>query len=1101
MKRVILFLVAVAAVVSAYADGKVRIWSEPLELPTYELGAPEKAPSFSRNFAFQRARRSVYPLAMNDNITNHKQMHTYNALYLENDYVKLCVLPEIGGRLFYAVDKTNGYDIFYHQHVIKPANVGMTGAWISGGVEWNVFHHHRGTSQLPVDYKLVENEDGSATIWVGETEYRHRMSWAIGMTLHPDKSYIEITGRMINRTPNTNSILYWSNVATSVNEDYQIFFPQSTEFGVYHAKNSFCHYPVSYEPFTDKDYYAEGLDVSWWKNHKDPNSIFIWNHRKDFLGGYDHGRKAGTMLCGDHNIVKGGKFWLWGPGKYGSKWDCEVLTDSDGPYCELMVGAYSDNQPDYSWINPFEVKEFTKYWYGVRDLGGIGDGCERGAVNFTLDGNRVTLAANATEVMNGASVKLYVGGEEFYGRTIDIAPDKPFSAQVRLDAPVEETDIRLVFADPQGKIVGDYMPVKKDINSKTPETVKPTPAPEDIANLEELYFAGLRLKQFHQAHLDYIDYFEEVLRRDSMDSRTNTQVGIYYRERGDYERALKHLRRATQRQMFGYTRPADCEALYNLGLTLKALGRYEDAKDTLNRAAWSYTYTSPAMYELAQIDVAGHDHARALAHLDKALTYNAANYSAECLKATILRHEGDTVGAAASIGKVLALDPVNAYASHEAVCLDLMPVSEFEKLMRGQAESYVELAVQYMNNGFADEAQSVLKRADGIVAYPTVKYYLGYLTDAAGDADAARRYFAEAAAMPVDYCFPFRLETLRVYDKALEYMPDNAVTYYYMGNLLYDKQPDAAMDAWNRCVASDPHFAMAWRNLGWAWKFHVKDMPRAAECYERAIEFDPSQATFFDELDDVYETMNADVRKRCRMLSDNHAVVSRRYAPLVREIRMLTICGRYDEALQYLNTCFFSRQEGVDDLHDVHVDACIAGGLDAMKSGDAAKALKFFAMADEYPDNQCLNRIDNYKRDAQIFYCTALAYEALGQRSRALAAFRHAASVDTGTSDYGYYKALAMKRLDPKADTEVLCRSIVVDGESRITDFVQNYFVSFGPGKTLQQVNSAAWCSMGYGYLGLGQREKARECFARARDIKADNLWAVYMLGSEFDRQ
>ena len=212
---------------------------------------------------------------------------------------------------------------------------------------------------------------------------------------------------------------------------------------------------------------------------------------------------------------------------------------------------------------------------------------------------------------------------------------------------------------------------------------------------------------------------------------------------------------------------------------------------------------------------------------------------------------------------------------------------------------------------------------------------------------------------------------------------------------------------------------------------------------------------------------------------------------------MLTLCGRCDEALGYLNTCFFSRQEGVDDLHDVHVDACIVGGLNALKSGDAKKALEFFLSADDYPEHQCLSRIDNYKRDAQIFYCTALAYEALGQKSKAVAAFRRAAAVDTGTSDYGYYKALAMKRLDPNADTDALCRSIVADGESRITDFVQNYFVSFGPGKTLQQVNSAAWCSMGYGYLGLGDKAKASECFAKAREIKADNLWAVYMLDND----
>ena len=355
MKKTTAILCAVLAAQAAttlFADS-VKAWEEATTIPTYPLDPAEKSPIFDCDWSYQRARRSVYPYRLNDNMTRVRKDVSYNAVYLENKYVKLCILPEIGGRLFYAVDKTNGYDIFYHQDVIKPANVGMTGAWISGGVEWNVFHHHRATSHMPVSYAISSNPDGSKTVWLGETELRHRMSWAIGVTLHPDKSYIEISGRLANTTMNDNSILYWSNVSTYVDKNYQIIFPQNTEFGTFHCKESFCHWPITREAYTGKEEYANNLDISWWKNHPSNNSVFVHDLKDDFIAGYDHGRKAGTMLVGNHNIVKGGKFWLWGAN---SGWPTKILTDTAGHYIELMQGAYSDNQPDYTWIPPTKSK-------------------------------------------------------------------------------------------------------------------------------------------------------------------------------------------------------------------------------------------------------------------------------------------------------------------------------------------------------------------------------------------------------------------------------------------------------------------------------------------------------------------------------------------------------------------------------------------------------------------------------------------------------------------------------------------------------------------------------------------------------------------------
>ncbi|UCF44230.1 MAG: DUF5107 domain-containing protein, partial [Planctomycetota bacterium] len=270
-------------------ESSVRIWQEPRVIPTYLIGEPDTNPRFYTGRTYQGAQGRVYPYPMLDVLTDNRQDKTYNAVYLENEYLKISVLPEIGGRLFSALDKTNNYDFIYHQHVVKPALIGMLGAWISGGIEWNFPHHHRPSVYMPIDYVLEEHPDGSSTIWVGEIEIRHRMKWIVGLTLHPGKSYIEATIRPFNRTPFVHTFLCFANVGIHANEEYQVIFPPSTQFATYHTKNQFARWPISQEVFNRIDY-TRGVDVSWWKNHPEWTSMFAWNYEDDFFGGYDHGK-------------------------------------------------------------------------------------------------------------------------------------------------------------------------------------------------------------------------------------------------------------------------------------------------------------------------------------------------------------------------------------------------------------------------------------------------------------------------------------------------------------------------------------------------------------------------------------------------------------------------------------------------------------------------------------------------------------------------------------------------------------------------------------------------------------------------------------------
>jgi tetratricopeptide (TPR) repeat protein len=739
---------------------------ETIVLPTYEVGPADPNPMFYTNESYQGAQRRVYPYPLQDHLTHARKDKTYTALTLENEYVRISVLPELGGRLFSATDKTNGYEFFYRQHVIKPALIGMLGAWISGGVEWCAFHHHRNTTFMPVDYALVENPDGSKTIWVGETERRHRMRWLVGLTLRPGSSCLEAQVKFFNRTAQPHSILYWANAAVHVNDQYQVIFPPSVQAATYHSKIDFTYWPISRGKYRGHDY--TGVDLSWWKNSPESNSFFAWDLREDFMGGYDHGKQAGVVHVADHHLVCGAKLWEWGTGPYGRAWD-KILTDDDGPYAELMTGAWSDNQPDYSWIKPYEVKTITQCWYPVRGIGGFKNANLHGAVNLELRPEGTILVGfHATSRHRGARALLKAGQKVLLDQTVDIGPDRPFRRDLRAPSQVRETDLRASLVTAQGDELVAYQPVRRNPPAELPKPVTPPPKPAEIKTLEELYLTGLRVEQIHNPSVDPLDYYREAVRRDPGDSRANTMLAISANKRGQHHEAERHARRAIERLSAEYTRPQNTEAYYQLGLALRAQGKLDEAYDSFYRASWDQAFHSAAYYQLAELSCRKGDFARSLDQIERSLATNGWNTKALNLKAAVCRKLGRAEEARAAARSVLAADPLDLWAANELMLAggDFPPhltAASLEQRVPADVQSCLELATDYMGPGMWDEAVAVLERpvrekAPFAGTYPMVHYLLGYLYEQKGQRDKAAEAFAAAARMPGDYCFPFRAE-------------------------------------------------------------------------------------------------------------------------------------------------------------------------------------------------------------------------------------------------------------------------------------------------------------------------------------------------------
>jgi tetratricopeptide (TPR) repeat protein len=1111
------------------ANDAVTVTERDVTIPTYLAGDPEPNPIFYFGRASQGAQGRVYPYPLYDSLTNEKVDKTYKLIYLENEFVRIGILPEIGGRLFEAVDKTNNYDFIYHQHVIKPALIGLIGAWMSGGIEWNIPHHHRATTFLPVQSKVEENADGSKTVWVGELELRTRMRWAVGYTLYPGKSYLECKVRIINRTPFANTMLCFANVAVHANDNYQVIFPPSTQFVTFHGKREFTTWPIAATRFNGVDFSA-GVDVSWYKNHHNAMSMFAWNYTDDFFGGYDHGREAGIVSVADHEIVPGKKFWTWGNGSRGQMWD-KILTDNDGPYIELMAGAYSDNQPDYSWLQPYETKTFTMNWYPIRDIGGFKNANLDAAMNLDIGDGSATVGFCTTAEHSNAKVRLESDAKTLIDQEISIGPSKPFISKADLNG-VDKSHLRASLVV-DGKELIAYSPI---INKPVPmpEPVVPPPAPKDIKTVEELYLAGQRIEQFHAPAIEPEPYWEEALRRDPGDSRVNTVLGIRKLKQAKFAEAEQHFRTAIKRLTTNYTSPKDGEPFYYLGLALAGQDKTDEAVDAYSKATWSQAWRGPAYFALAELASCRGDYSNALDDVNRSLDANDQNVQAINLKAGLLRHFGREKEAVEDLDAGEKVDPLDVQLLIERANSGEKntPISEILPRYRNammlftwaheQPATLLEAEVECAKAGLFEYA---VKLVDGMkelaetrpewqrVISPLAYYYAAHLAEKFDHPEKAMEYRRFAGKVPPDYVFPFQSELIPALRSAIAANPKDSRAPYYLGNLLFDWQPEEAVKLWERSAEIDPTFAIAHRNLATAYA-HQKptpDIPKAIAELEKAVACEKKYALHFTELDELYASAGKSPDERLALLEANHDIVKKRDDALSHEIGLKVFAGKYDEAIALMTGRKFSVWEGGTlDVADHWVNAHILRGREHLAAGRAADAIADFESAKSIPDNLPSDRRLGGPRTIELAYWIGMANDAQGKSAEAKKSWEEAAefvapaqpgprrfqggpSMDREVQNY--YQTLAKANLDQKDESQKMLHAIVDAANRAQTRSTESTDNAEPPADRPQQFSprnrtAAAHYAAGLGHLGLGETDQARKEFEQALQSAPDNLGA-----------
>ncbi len=1088
--------------VASFGSAAVKVWETTVTLPTYPPGPCDKNPVFYTGRVYQGAQGRVYPYPLQDVLHDEKVDKSYTALELENEYLQMSVLPEVGGRLFNLTDKATGFEVFYRQSVVKPALIGMLGAWTSGGVEWNFPHHHRATTFMPVDYATAKNADGGKTVWIGETELRHRMKWSIGLTMRPDRSYLEADCRFMNRQPYIESMLYWANVSVHCGTNYQVIFPPSCRVGMDHHKNYFTPFPLG-RPCTAVD---EVADLSWWRNFtSDHRSIFAVDPDNDFLAGYDHGAEWGTVHVANRQIVCGKKFFLWGNNPGGFVWD-KVLTDRDGPYLELMVGAYSDNQPDYSWISPYETRTCKQYWYPVKKIGGVKCATVDAAVNLERRApGRVFLGFNTTAAVKHAKVILTHGASE-YAEIIDIDPNTPYVREIPVGAATQDQEITGRLLAPDGRELVRYTPVAV-ADGPLPAPVENPKPPAEYKTAEELYLVGLRLEQFHNGNVDPVPYYEEALRRDPDDLRVNTALGIRLARQAKFGEAEALLRRAVARTTRNYTRAKDAEPHYYLGVVLNAQGKLKEAEDELWKAVWRDGFQRAAYIELAKMSCARGDFEQALERIDCALDVAGRSSKAHTLKAYILRKRGEKRAAGAELDRALELDPLDYWSVAERCFLDgraEQALAVAQKNRGDRLQQLLEAVADYGSVGALDEALALLSQAaaaGGAYASPLTAFYAGYYSLLRGNADKAKALFSQAAAMTTDYCFPFRHEELKILATAAACCPAEANTWYYLGNLRYYlDQREGGVEAWERAASLNPRHGLALRNLGFAYGRMPEKRELAVARYEAAISADPQNVAPILELDKLCEKLGRDGASRLALLERHLATVQTSDPTVLRLAYLYNETGQYDKSLAILTTRRFHVWEGAEALRQPFVDACLLRGLARLGAGQPAAALDDFKAANTYPENLQAGRPGDAGQAPKVHYYTAEAYRALGEAAQAQAHLRLALEGRVADGEMSYYRLLACRKLGDaagEADQRQRLQSALAALERPdVTDAYAKFGGENTPNERVGHRTAAAGYLKGLAALAEGSDAEAQSHFKRALGERPSMIWAKALLGS-----
>jgi tetratricopeptide (TPR) repeat protein len=1074
---------------------------EKMVIPTYVPPAPEEMPMYSEFRQHQGSTGYAYPNKVTIGVERKKLTDKeYTVVRLENDYIRLIIIPELGGRIFEGYDKKTDYHFLYRHTRVKPVNLAAYGSWISGGMEFNYPFHHRPSAFMPVDFTIEECEDGSVILWQSEASPspgQYRIKGTFGIKLRPDVSYLETIVKLDNRTPIKHPFMWWENAGIHVNEYYQLFFPQDVGYVHHHNDRHHALFPIT------KGWYAvenhkEETDISFHKNTIKGNSYFAGPSKYDFFGGYDHRKNCGTVHFADHHVTPGKKMFQWALEDLGDAWNGN-LTDVDGEHAELMAGSFSDDQPDFTYIAPYEVKHFSQYWYPIHNVKTPTFANLDAAISLDKENSKVRIAV--TKVTKDAMLTISRDGKTLLKEKITLNP----SDCLEFNVAMTEEAHTMTLVDSNGLVLVDYTEDRPDV-LRIPEDNTGTPTPNSLKSAQDIFIAGQHVDQYRNPSWKGREYYKVALERqpDYIPALLAMAEDCY--NNALYQDGLDYIARAEGVLCKYNQSPYDGTINYLKALCQYGLGDVDEAYETFYKAAWSNNMVSPAMTYISGIDSQRGDFGKMLKHAKTAMAKEVDHAIAQNYLAVADYKLGNKECAVHILKEILEKDKLDHFARFLYCHYTKADLKEFYSLLNSNpSQTCIDITFNLLDAGLVEESVALL---EGLKAYTTMSamahYTLAYVYDLKGDAKKAEENRKAVTSPHVD-TFPYRPEEIKVLQGAVAADSRDYIAIYLLGCILYDKtQYETAAECFKKAIEINPDFYIPYRNLAVACYSKLDKQDEALELLKKACAMKPKDDTLAKETNYVMAKMGVDGKERLDFILKN-------MPENISDNLTWDLADAYSNVFEYqkaidtmLNHEFVAAECQETYQTEAYTFALCAKGRLLRKDGKQEEALECFRKAQVIPanfrsgwwDTQCLY----YAR-----YFEAETLKDMGKDDEAkkvvgqLIPFIHSGYSPYMGPETDYYVALAYRMLGDNVIAKKYMSGYVVEWEkqSKIdldrkpieTSLHWSYVTD--PVKTYKASIIAA---LGYSRLFFNDTEGAEKYFKESLRLDPDNIKVKFEL-------
>ncbi len=1055
---------------SLMAAAQVRVWQDTLTLPTYEEDAPDLNPPFDQ-YANSRFN---YPYTLRDNLTDRRTDHAWRAIFLENEYLKCSVLPDLGGHVYTCIDKISGQPMFYANPSIKKAAISYRGAWAAFGIEFNFPVSHNWVSLSPVDFAFGTKDDGSASVTVSNVDRVYGMQWSVELVLRPHSTVLEERVTLNNRSDVRHRFYWWNNAGVQVWDDSRIQYPM--RFAASHGFREVTIWPVE----------ADGTDLSIIKNQtKGPVSLFVHGSHEPFMGVWHPHTSTGTAHYADYAQLPAKKIWSWGTDPDGLDWR-KTLSDNDSAYVEIQAGLFR-NQETYAFLEPRQTIRFSEFWMPVRDIGGISRANLTGVVHLSRKQSALLVGLNVNQSVPGATLRIALGDKAIFQERADLVPQHAWTHEVTNADPQRKYTFELRDANGAvllGQTEGEYDWTPIEEVRVGPQPAYQIPDPEhrteddwrQLGNEQELDGNLLGALQTYQVGLGK---FPESFELSKAAGRLCASLLRFQEAKQSLEPV--HARDTS-----------DPEISYYLGIAYEGIGQDRQARESYEAAARSPEFRAAGGMRLAEFSAREGNLRLAESYLQLATDAAPDDLrSAEELIA-VLGVEGQKEKSQKLAREWLARFPQNYFLLEQLGKPDLHHLGD-------DANRVLNVASEYMRLGLYAQALEVLSRdyppavADQSEPgqlppdkHPLIAYYRGYCREKLGHSGVGD--FDAAAKLANDYVFPSRAEDLLVLTAALHSNAQDASAHYLLGTLYFSKGvTDQALAEWDHARKLNPQIRVLHASLGRALLHEKNDPEQALTVFQEGLHNDPQNLALYTGIDQVLSILQHPAKERVAVL-ERYPDLAHMPTTLVYELILnLTEAGEFERAAALFHNRFFQREEGGTNVRQVWLEVQIQHALSMAQQGQCSEAIKAVDdLAQPVPDLAFTHDgLEPFLQSARLNYLVGSVYKICEVPGKALSSFKLAAEKSSfGDAAWAWKASQQLPDFDQGSATQKL---------QGILDCVKNSDSSESPG---------GWWLYNAGmlYAGSGNTEQAsgefREALLSPETLMTYHLTRLAMSGN-----